>query len=154
MTAIPVKGNERDHLARARTYDTVWFAAGFVAAFGAFTVKTNHLLPDSADGLLTGVELGAAVIWGWAFARMVIHQRRARAQPALQASLNDEFYKKVRLLTARASFKAIIAAQAIMGFAGLLWPSLQRVSPALPIEVTLLVAWGAMGVATLIYDRE
>jgi hypothetical protein len=154
MTAIPVKGSERDQLARARTYDVVWFAVGFVAAFGAFTLRSNHLLPDSADGLLTGVELGAAIIWGWAFARMVIHQRRARAQPALQASLDDEFYKKVRLLTARASFKAIIAAQAIMGLTGLLWPSLQRVSPALPIEVTLLVAWGAMGVATFIYDRE
>jgi hypothetical protein len=154
MTAVGIEENERDRLARSRTLDLVWFAAGFLLGWGAFVVRTNHLLPPSADTILMIVEFSAVPIWGWAYARMAIRTRRVRGQPALRSALNDEFYKNARLLAARAAFKAIIAANTIMLIAGFMSESFRRLPATLPVEITLWVAIGAMAIAQFFYDRE
>jgi hypothetical protein len=154
MTAVAMEENERDRLAHARTADFTWFAVGFLIGFGAFVVRTNQLLPPAADKILMVMEFSAVAIWGWAYARMAIHARRVRSQPALRTALNDERYKSVRLLAARAAFKAIIAANTLMLLAGLLFEPFRRLPATLPVEVTIWVAIGAMAVAQTIYDRE
>ena len=154
MTAVAMEENERDRLARARTLDLAWFAAGFLVGWGAFVVRTNQLLPASADKVLMAMEFSAVLIWGWAYARMAIHARRVRSQPALRTALNDERYKTVRLLAARAAFKAIVAANALMLLAGWFWEPFRRLPAILPVQITLWVAVGAMAVAQYIYDRE
>jgi len=154
MAAVAVEESERDRFARSRTLDMVWFGAGFVLGWGAFIVRTNHLLPSSADQALMLVEFSAVPIWGWAYVRMAMRNRRVRAQPALRAALNDEFYKNARLLAARAAFKAIVAANTIMLLAGFFWPPFQRLPAILPAEITIWVAIAAMAAAQYFYDRE
>jgi hypothetical protein len=104
--------------------------------------------------VLMAMEFSAVVIWGWAYVRMAIRARRVRSEPALRTALNDERYKSVRLLAARAAFKAIVAANTLMLLAGLFSEPLRRLPATLPVEVTIWVAIGAMAVAQYFYDRE
>jgi hypothetical protein len=153
MSAI-VSENERDRAARGRTYDLIWFGVGFLIGWGAYIVRTNHLLPPSADQFLMLVEFSAVPIWGWAYARMAIRTRRLRSQPEIKAAINDELYTNMRLRSARAAFKAMIAANGLMFVAGIFWPAFQKLPVAFPAEVTIWVAYAAMVVATFVYDRE
>jgi hypothetical protein len=165
MTAIPVKdghekdgsekdGSERDRLARARTTDLLWFSLGFMLGWGAFILRTNHLLPASADPILHAGEYAAVAVWAWAFARMAIHARRARQEPAMHAALHDEFYRSVQLRAARAAFKAVIAVNAAMMIAIWMWAPLGRLPAILPVQLTIWVAIAALAVATVVYDHE
>jgi hypothetical protein len=155
MTAMDLSQTEgeRDRAARGRTDDFIWFALGFVIGFGAFVVRTNHLLPPSADTPLLVIEFSTVPIWGWAYARMALRARRLRRQPAIRAAINDEFYKAVRLRSARAAFKAVIAANALMLVAGIAWPAFQKLPIAFAAEATIWVAMAAMAAATFFYDR-
>jgi hypothetical protein len=152
MTSGNAEG-ERERAARGRTYDLTLFALGFLVGLGAYVVRTNHLLPTSADSVLMGIEFSAVPIWGIAYARMAMRARRLRRQPVLRAAINDEFYKSVRLRAARAGFKAVVAANGLMFVAGAFWPAFQKLPATFPAEVTIWVAVAAMAAATFFYDR-